>query len=174
MPRKFIRRWLPSPSTVIEHKALRWMGPILHDPNLFHLNRDSVSKAFLVGMFCAFLPLPGHMIIVTLAALLVRGNLPISLALVWISNPLTIPPLTVASYWIGQWVLGATPVAIKFKFTWEWFLDQGQHILPPVVIGSVLSGIVLSTVSYWAVRVLWRWKITSDWRQRKLRREARR
>ncbi len=173
MPRKLIRRWLPSSSTVSDHKTLRWMGPILHDPNLFHLNRDSVSKAFLVGLFCAFLPLPGHMLIVTLLALWLRCNLPISLALVWISNPLTIPPLTVASYWIGQWVLGATPVAINFQFTWQWFLDQGQHILLPVVIGSVLSGTVLGTLAYWAVRVLWRWKIISDWQQRKLRRQSR-
>jgi uncharacterized protein (DUF2062 family) len=75
------------------HKNLSFLGEKLHDPNLWHLNRRSVSAAFAIGLFAAWIPTPGQMVIAAIIALYFRANLPISVALVWITNPLTMPPM---------------------------------------------------------------------------------
>ena len=39
---------MPDHKLIREHKHLRIFGSMLHDPNLFHLNRRSVAGAFAV------------------------------------------------------------------------------------------------------------------------------
>ena len=74
MPRKTLRRWLPDPHKIVDSRAIRWMGPLLRDPNLFHINRTSISASFFIGLFCAFLPIPGQTLIAALLALFFRTN----------------------------------------------------------------------------------------------------
>ena len=95
MPRKFFKKYMPDQHLLRSHRSLRWLGTHLHDPNLWHLTRKSVSRAFLVGVFCAFLPIPGQMIVAAALALLCTSNLAISIGLVWLTNPLTMPPVFV-------------------------------------------------------------------------------
>jgi len=92
MPKKLLKRFFPSQEFIQKHPSLSFLGPVLQDPNLFHLNRYSVSMAFLVGMFLAFFPAPGQMVLAGFVAFWLRCNLPIAIALVWITNPITIPP----------------------------------------------------------------------------------
>ena len=49
MPRRTIRRLLPKPHAIRDHKSLRLVSARLHDPNLWHLNRHSVSVAAFAG-----------------------------------------------------------------------------------------------------------------------------
>ena len=51
MPKKFIKRYLPDPHSIKENRALKIFGSILHEPNLWHLNRKSASGAFGIGLF---------------------------------------------------------------------------------------------------------------------------
>ena len=70
MPRKTIHRFLPDMGRLLQRPSLRWINIISHDPNLLHLNRHSVSLAVFIGIFCAFVPLPGQTIIAALDVLL--------------------------------------------------------------------------------------------------------
>jgi len=54
-----------------------------------------------VGLFCAFVPLPIQMLLAAAAAIIFRVNLPISVGLVWITNPVTIPPMFYFCYKVG-------------------------------------------------------------------------
>ena len=108
MPKKFIRRYLPSHITIRESKYLRIFGSLLHEPNLWHLNRRSASGAFGIGLFFAFWPVPFQMFFSTAAAIIFRVNLPLSLATVWLTNPLTMPPYILRCLSSGEYC------------TWDW------------------------------------------------------
>ena len=105
MPRKLIKRYLPDHKKIREHKHLRFLGALLHDPNILHLNRRSVSGAFSLGLFVAFIPVPFQMVLSALGAIFFRVNLPIAVGLVWVTNPLTMPPLFYFAYKVGTWIL---------------------------------------------------------------------
>ncbi|MEW8398672.1 MAG: DUF2062 domain-containing protein, partial [Candidatus Thiodiazotropha sp.] len=62
MPKRLIKSLLPHHEEVRNHKHLKLFGSLMHDPNLWHLNRHSVSGAFAVGIFMAFIPLPLQMV----------------------------------------------------------------------------------------------------------------
>lgn len=126
----------------------------------------------MVGVFCAFLPLPGQMILAALLALYLRSNLAISIALVWLTNPLTMPPLFYATYRLGAWIMGSTVVSLK-DFHWNWSSLQSEFfsIWWPMLLGSVLSGIVISLASYVVINVLWIWQVNRNWKKRARRRQ---
>ena len=105
MPKKFIKRHAPDKEAIRDHKYMRIFGKLLYDPNLWHLNRRSVSGAFAVGLFWAFIPIPFQMVTAAATAIPARVNLPISVALVWITNPITMPPMFYSTYRVGTWIL---------------------------------------------------------------------
>lgn len=170
MARKFIKRWLPDPAIFKERPGLRFLGTLLHDPNLFHLNRHSVSVAVFVGVFSAFLPLLGQTPIAAMLALLFRCNLPISVLLVWISNPITFTPIFFTTYEIGRWVLQTPPIGFSIEFTWEWFNDEFLRIWKPLLAGSVITGLLLGSLGYLAMQGFWYWSVMRNWERRKTQR----
>lgn len=171
MPRKYIRRWMPDPHKVVNHKGLRWLGPIIDDPNLFHLTRHSVSLAFFVGLFMAFIPIPFQMVIAALLALWLRCNLPISVALVWLTNPVTIPPLFFCTYLFGTVLLGVEPIDIHIKLNWEWLRVEGSKVWLPLLVGSLASGLLVGSIGFFAIRGIWRWHVVRNWEKRKRKRK---
>ena len=170
MPRKILRRWLPDPHKIVESRAIRWMGPLLRDPNLFHINRTSISASFFIGLFCAFLPIPGQTIVAALLALLFRTNLPLAMALIWISNPLTIPPMFLFSYSVGIVLLGREIAPFNIELTWDWAIAQGEAIWLPLLLGSLLCGLISGCLGYLTIHQLWRWKVIKNWEERKRKR----
>ncbi len=171
MPRRFIKRYLPNEATIKAHPSLRRLGNALHNPNLWHLNRNSVSLAFLVGIFCAFLPVPMQMLIAAALAIMIHSHLAISVGLVWITNPLTIPPIFYFTYQLGSWMLGGPAHNIEFTLTLEWITGELSQIWWPLLCGSLVSGLFFSVLSYFIVRWMWAWHVGKSWRLRKRARQ---
>ena len=171
MPKNIIKRFLPDHKTLREHKHLRILGPLLEDPNLLHLNRRSVSGAMSVGLFIAFVPVPFQMLLAAVAAMAVRVNLPISVALVWISNPITMPPLFYFAYRLGAWVMGVPELDFDFELSYEWIGHKLELIWEPFLLGCLIVGSVLSVVGGIGMRYLWRYMVVQNWNQRKARRK---
>jgi uncharacterized protein (DUF2062 family) len=144
-------------------------GELLHDSNLWHMNRRSVSGAFAVGLFWAFVPIPFQMIGAAATAIAARVNLPISVALVWITNPITIPPMFYSTYLVGAWLLNVPPQNLEFELSIEWMAEYLSGIWQPLLLGSLLCGIVASILGYIIIRGLWRWHIICNMRKRKER-----
>ena len=167
MPRRFIKRYLPNEATIKAHPSLSRLGSALHNPNLWHLNRNSVALAFLVGIFCAFLPVPMQMLIAAGLAILIHSNLPISVGLVWITNPLTMPPIFYFAYLVGSWLLGDTTSELEFTLTIEWITHELSTIWLPLLLGSLVCGVFFSVLSYLTVRWMWAWHVGKNWRLRK-------
>lgn len=173
MPKKFMKRYLPSPERVQSMKSLHFLGDILHEPNLWHINRHSVARAFLIGIWFCFIPMPFQMLAAALFAIWFNANLPLSVALVWISNPVTMPPIFYFNYKIGAWILNRPVLAFEFELSWPWISERLVDIGIPLYLGSLTCATVFACLSYLAIQFLWRRKIRSDWRERRLERRKR-
>lgn len=169
MPRKLIKKYMPDESKLKEHKHLSWLGDHLHEPNLWHLTRKSVSRAFFVGIFCAFLPIPAQMLVAAALAFIFRSNLPISVGLVWLTNPITMPPIFYGTYLIGAALLGGQDPTIQFELSMSWLSESLSAIWWPLLLGSVVCGLIGGVASYFAVQGLWMWHVNRSWARRRNR-----
>ena len=167
MPRKLIRKYMPSEQSLKQNRALGWLGDHLYSPNLWHLTRKSVSLAVGLGLFCAMIPLPAQMIIAAACALIIRCNVAIAIGLVWVTNPLTIPPIFYCNYVVGTFVLGQPEMASEFKFSLEWLHDSIAHIWQPLLLGSVITGVITACIGYILANRLWIWHVNRAWQKRK-------
>ncbi|WP_154660069.1 DUF2062 domain-containing protein [Pseudomonas parafulva] len=167
MPRRLFKRYMPDPTSIREHKSLRFFGKLLHDPNLWHLNRHSVARAMGVGLFAALIPLPLQMLLAAALAIPVRANLPIAVSLVWLTNPLTMPPVFFVTYMTGAWLLQVPPRTLPEELTFEWITDQLATVWQPFLLGSVVCGVVLGVAAYFTTLLYWRWWIGRQWRRRR-------
>lgn len=170
MPKKFIKRYMPDHETIRNNKQLnKVFGTLLHDPNLLHLNRRSVSIAFFVGLFMAFVPLPTQMVMAAAIAIIVRCNLPISVGLVWVSNPVTMPPIFYFAYKVGTWILGTPEQDFSFELSWEWLGTGLAAIWEPFLLGCAVCGLTFGALGYITIRILWRLHIVSAIKERRRR-----
>lgn len=173
MPKKFIQRYMPDHDKIRQHPHLnKLFGTLLHDPNLLHLNRRSVSGAFFIGLFMAFVPMPFQMIPSAALAIYFRTNLVISVALVWISNPLTIPPLFYFCYKVGTLILSEPLKVIEFTMDWAWFSHELAMIWQPFLLGCLIVATTASLLGGFGIRLLWRWHVIRQWEERRNRRKA--
>jgi uncharacterized protein (DUF2062 family) len=131
MPRKTIRRFLPDIKGLLERPSLRWIRSLPQDPNLLHLNRQSVSLAVFVGIFCAFIPLPIQSLLVIALCFWIGANLPLAMLIIWMSNPITIPPMFFLTYKLGSSILGTELGEFAVTLNWQWFsqLDRKFYFL---------------------------------------------
>ncbi len=171
MPRKFLRHYLPDPGTLRRHRRLKILGVLLHDPNLWHLNRYTVSGGVAIGLFLAFIPMPMQMLVAAALAIPFRVNLPIAVAMVWVSNPLTMPPMFYFSYRVGTWFLGAPVRDRGFEPSLDWFWYELGNIWQPLYLGSVICGVVVALAGYGLVHLAWRLHIRAHLRRRARRRK---
>lgn len=173
MPKKLIQRFMPEHHVIKEHKHLQFLGEHLHNPNLWHLNRKSAALAFAVGFFCMYLPIPGQMIVAAVLALLVGANLPLSVVLVWITNPVTMPPMFYAAYKLGSWVLGVENEINPDVFTLSGALSEVGDIWWPLLLGSLILGVSLAALGYFGILWLWRFMTIRRWHKRRRERQSR-
>lgn len=170
MPRHLIKRLMPDPRQVRHHKYLQHLGALLHDENLWHLNRRSVSGGVAAGLFWCMIPLPVQMLSSALSAIAFRINLPISVGLVWLTNPLTIAPVFYFNYLVGTWLLGKPAEVREFELSADWIMAEIGAIWKPLYLGSFVLGVLLAVIGYFAMRLFWRWYVVRRYRERGVRR----
>ena len=169
MPKKIIKRWMPNHQTIKENKYLQIFGDLLHNANLWHFNRRSVAKAFAVGLFVAFLPIPFQMVLAASIAIIVHANLPLSVALVWITNPLTMPFIFYFNYVVGTWILGVSEQPFAFDASWQWVVESFSTIGPALFLGSVVLGAIFAIIGFFGIKILWRYSVAKEWKKRQYR-----
>jgi len=170
--RHIFRRYLPTYHTIQQNRWIQPFSAWLHHPNLWHLNRHSVSGGVAVGMFCGLIPGPLQMVSAMIVSVLFRVNLPTALFTTLYTNPLTILPLYLAAYEVGVFVSGAPslPLASLPELSWRnglnelwlWLLSMGK----PLLIGLPLLALALSILGYLMVSVSWRLMVQLRWQRR--------
>lgn len=156
MPKKIIKRFLPNPEKIKAIKALEFLGEKLHRPNLWHLNRRSVSLAFACGLWAMYTPpLPWQMVIAAVLAIYFNANLPIAVALVWITNPVTWLPMYYAAYKVGALVLGQGSFQFE-QFSQLFSIEKAWELGAPLLLGCFILMNLGAVVGYFGVQLLWR------------------
>ena len=132
------------------------------------------ARLFLLSHRRFFFPFSDlERLAISIAAIVIGCNLPISLSLVWVSNPITIPPLFYAAYKTGAWILGQAPRDVDFELSREWLLNELGAVWEPFLLGCFVLGITFAIIGHIAVRIIWRIHVMSSWHERRRRREAR-
>jgi uncharacterized protein len=183
MPRKYFRKYLPDPEAVRSSRMVAAFGRWLQHPNLWHLNRRSVSGAVAIGLFSGLVPGPLQMLTALLLAVPLKKNLPVALIVTLYTNPFTIVPLYLLAYAYGRLVLPAGAYRAPqepFQFDWTdlggsmeamgaWMMSLGK----PLAVGLPALALTLAALGYVAVQLAWRGWVISAWRARARRRRER-
>ncbi len=110
-----------------------------------------------MGLFCAWMPIPGQMLVAAVGAIIFTVNLPVSVATVWVSNPITMPFLFYGAYWLGAKILGVSLKTIEFELSWNWISTTFGQIWQPFLLGCLIMAITSSIVGYFATKAIWRY-----------------
>jgi uncharacterized protein (DUF2062 family) len=161
-----IRRTLKKTSK--HHRLKDFIKKYKIRPEYLSTNRRMVSKAVFIGLFIAFIPMPMQMLAVIAVIPFSKFNVPIALAMCWLSNPFTMPAMYYMEYLTGSFLLGmdTTPV----EMTIEWFNKNIGNIFIPLYTGTAFFSIVGSSLAYYLVNHFW---ISSVHRDKKLHRHHR-
>jgi len=116
-------------------------------------NREMVSKSFLIGLFLAFLPIPMQMLAVLLLMKFLKFNVPVAIALCWVSNPITMPFIFYIEYIVGAFLLGLEIEAMQISI--EWFNNNFQNIFIPLYFGAFVVATIVSVSFYFLINTLW-------------------
>lgn len=101
---KQILKWMPRRANLDRYPILKWFAKTARKrPYLWSFRVSSCTPAFYFGSLIAFLPLMGVQVVLALAAaIFLRANLPITIGLQAISNPVTIAFLYPLCFLIGR------------------------------------------------------------------------
>jgi hypothetical protein len=166
MPRKFFKSIGPSRQYIQQHSSLRSIAHLLQDANLFHLNRHSVSRGFAIGLGVAMTPVYGHMLMAALLAIWLRANLALSIALVWVSNPVTFPLVLYAEYWLGAQIMGMEEKINLASIDYHEWKTLLFDVWKPILLGSGILSLVSALVGYFGIQLFWVLEVNSRWRKR--------
>ena len=177
MVRHRLRKYLPSRDSVQQNRHLQRFGGFLQHPNLWHLNRRSVSGGFAVGLFSGLVPGPLQMLTAALLAVPLRVNLPVALVTTLYTNPFTIGPLYLVAYAYGRLLVGGKALSVHAPaFDWlnlwawieayaAWTLTLGR----PLMVGLIALALTLAACGWVLVRIGWRLQVILAWRRRAAR-----
>jgi len=169
MSKKLLLRYLPNREKIKGIKALEFLGDKLHRPNLWHLNRRSVSLAFAIGLWAMYTPpLPWQMAIAGVLAIYFNANLPISVALVWITNPVTWLPMYYAAYKVGSLALGQGSFQFD-EFSQLFSIQKAMELGAPLLLGCFILMNLGAALGYFGVQALWRRSVMHKLMLRKYR-----
>lgn len=137
----------------------------------FNFNRKMVLRGLLVGLFWGFIPMPMQMGGVMLTTPFFRFNVPIALATVWLSNPITYPPLWYLEYVTGNLLLGREGIE-GIELSMAWFKAHWDDIVVPLYVGTAFYSTVVSYLIYLLLDKLWILSARKEWEARKKRRKS--
>ncbi len=118
------------------------------------INRKSISRGVLIGLFWGFIPMPMQMLAVLSVTPFIKFNVPIAISMVWLSNPITMPFMYYMEYQTGNFLLGNEGLE-DIELTLSWFSNNWDKILAPLYVGTIPYSLGVSTLIYFLINKLW-------------------
>jgi uncharacterized protein len=184
MARKLFTRYLPDAKSVRENRMLRWLGPLIQHPRLWHINRRGIALGLAIGVFMGLLIPVAQIPFSAAIAVVVRANLPVAVVSTLVTNPFTFAPLYVVAYRIGLLLVGHHDDVIDddalgevdFSGPVEWLAVWWAKLVElgrPLVVGLLVMASAMAFLAYWTVMLAWRLHVRYHLWQRRRRRAAR-
>jgi len=161
-------------------ERIRILRPIAHRillPELWRFHRRSVPRGVALGIIVGVMIPVAQTVFAALLALPSKANVPVAALTTFITNPVTTPPIWIAAYWIGSYLLkldamtDARPLNAKMESAagdWlQWLLSDAA---PSTALGLVVISAVGAAIGYLLASFGWRWWIGRKWRRRAARR----
>lgn len=167
-----LKKWmrpLPRRSNIHRYPVLKWFsGMARRRVFLWSFRSREMVTALFLGLIVAFMPLVGiQMLIVFFLALWFRANLPVIVAVQWVSNPFTMGPIYYADYKIGLAMMELFSIApepnplLQPDYDWAHFelRDLGALLdtFPPMMLGGLALGSFIGLVVSVAYKWLAKW-----------------
>ena len=171
-----LRRIFPSAESVRNNKWVGWIGPALHHPRLWHLNRRGVALGMAIGVFFGFLVPVAQIPIAVLFAVWLRGNVVAAVGSTLITNPFTFAPVYLLAYRIGAIMIGGSDHHVDMALTqaaahassiWVTWSDKFLEVGKQLIVGLSLMAVVGALITYFSVLGIWRVFVTLEWRHRR-------
>jgi len=138
-------------------------------PEYLSTNRKMISRAVLIGLFIAFIPMPMQMALVLAIMPFFKFNVPLALAMCWLSNPLTMPAMYYVEYLTGSYLIGSEIAPVEL--TIEWFSEHMDDIFIPLYVGTFFFSSIGSSLAYWAINYFWHGSVHRDRKKHRHHRE---
>lgn len=177
--KKRLKAWLPTPQAIKDNRWLRWMGPALHHPRLWHFSRKGIAMGLALGIFFGLLIPVAQMPLAAGAAIVLRANLPMAVASTLVTNPVTFGPVYYGAYHLGKAILGQDPVSdeqagayldkalqeppadASWRQRFKRSVKQLTTVGKPLVLGLAILAVACGLLVYflfsavWTLRVRW-------------------
>lgn len=160
-----LRQLLPSAEALRANRWLRWLGPALHHPKLWHLSRRGMALGMALGFFFGLLIPLAQIPLSVAAAVALRANVPVAVASTLVTNPVTFGPIYYAAWRVGSTILGepvdtAPPppdtVTQDEPSGESWWRTTSRRVLgvgKPLLVGlAVLATVVGTRPTSWFLR----------------------
>lgn len=129
--------------------------PGIKNHQLWKGDRESYAKAGMVGVVSAFIPMPFQMVFSAILAYLFKANIPLSVSLAWITNPITMWPIWTVGYFFGSWLFHMPISDLKAQSDKESLFEWALHVLPdiwiPFILGNLILGLLLGSALYFII-----------------------
>ena len=167
MPRRLLKKITPHPTTLQSRWYLRVFGKRVTDPRLWSLQRRSVTAAFGLGLSICFIPLPVHLPLAVLLAILAKVNVPTIVGTVFLVNPFTVVPVFYTAYRVGAAVLREPVHHFHFQLSFKWLQYGLGPLWEPFLIGCLLCSWMAGLAGWISLELVWRWSVRKRYRTRR-------
>jgi hypothetical protein len=172
---------LPSAEALRANRWLRWLGPALHHPKLWHISRRGLALGMALGVFFGLLIPLAQIPLSAAAAVALRANVPAAVASTLVTNPVTFGPIYYAAWRVGSAMLGepgdtAPPSQVAAAEEEEpvdesWWRTATRRVLgvgKPLLLGLVIIATAIGVATYFLVSAAW--KLAVLWKRHRRRR----
>ncbi len=184
-----LRRLVPDRERVQSNRWLRWLGPGLLHPRLWHFSRRGVAIGVALGVFFGLLIPVAQIPFAAGMAVALRANVPAAITSTLVTNPVTFAPVYVLAHRLGSSLLGednpppaeiaealaAAPVVPPdtvspaevgwWRGVWNGVMALGK----PLLLGLSILAVSAGLLSYGVIMLAWRIKTTWQWKKRRRR-----
>ena len=178
-----IRRLMPTPEALSNNRWLRWLGPSLLHPRLWHLSRRAVALGAAIGVFFAFITPIAQIPLSAAVSIALRANLPAAVVATLVNTPPTFGPIYYAAWRVGSFVLDEPlndnnkPNVLSHQpdtlqdlgpalSGWHKWMATLQDVGKPLFLGAFIFSVAFSVLAYFLISGGWQLRVRLKRRQR--------